>query len=283
MDNNNTMGVIMRAIWTGALSFGLINIPVRLYSGTEDHSLRFSMLHKKDLSPIRFARICRQDGKEVPYEEIVSGYEFSKGDYVVLDEEDFKKVNLKKTKTIDIQGFTNESEIDTIFYEKPYFLEPDKGADKAYTILREALKKSQKVGIAKLVFHNREHLAVIKPYKNILIINQLRYLSEIRETGELKAPAKEAATSQEVIMALKLIEHLSAEFKPAAYHDTYVEDLKEIIEQKSKGIKIKTKGKEPKITPINDIMALLKESLEKDKDKNKKKKTQGSTKKRRSA
>src|SRR5690242_8103003 len=124
----------MRAIWTGALSFGLINIPVRLFSATEDHGLSFDMLHKTDLSPIRYAKICKADGKEVPYQDIVKGYEYQKGDYVILVDEDFKRVNIKKTKTIDMVEFTDESEIDPIYYEKPYYLEPDKGADKAYAL-----------------------------------------------------------------------------------------------------------------------------------------------------
>jgi DNA end-binding protein Ku len=252
----------MRAIWSGALSFGLINIPVRLFSGTEDHGISFTMLHKKDLSPIRFAKVCKSDGKEVAYEDIVKGYEYTKGEFVVMNEEDFEKVNLKKTKTIDIQEFTSETEIDTILYEKPYFLEPDKGADKAYVILREALKKSKKVGVAKFVFHNREHIAVIKPHGDLLILNQLRYVSEIRAPNELKIPSDDAASAKEVTMALKLIDHLSSHFKPETYHDTYIEELKDIIKAKSKGLKIKAKGKEPKITHVNDIMSLLKESLE---------------------
>lgn len=252
----------MRVIWTGSLSFGLINIPVRLYSGTEDHSLSFTMLHKKDLSPIRFAKICKSDGKEVAYEDIVKGYEYKSGEYVVISDEEFEKVNLKKTKTIELQEFTDEAEIDTILYEKPYFLEPDKGADKAYLILREALRKSKKVGVAKFIFHNREHITIIKPYENILILNQLRYFQEIRKPEGLNIPANDVVSGKEVMMALKLIEHLSSHFNPAVYHDTYVDELREFIETKAKGIKIKTKGKEPKITHVDDIMSLLKESVE---------------------
>src|SRR5215211_1486354 len=143
----------MRALWTGSLSFGLINIPMKLYSATQEHGLNFDMLHKKDLSPIRYARICKADGKEIPYKDIVKGYEYQKGDYVVLVEEDFKRANIKKTKSIEMIEFTKESEINPLYYEKPYYLEPDKGADKAYVLLREALLKSKKVGIAKFVLH----------------------------------------------------------------------------------------------------------------------------------
>lgn len=252
----------MRALWSGALSFGLINIPVRLYSATQDHGLNFDMLHKKDLSPIRYARICKSDGREIPYQDIVKGYEYQKGDYVVLVDEDFKRANIKKTKTIDMVDFTDEKEIDPVYYEKPYFLEPGKGADKAYVLLREALKKSKKVGLAKFVLHNREHMAVIKPHDNILILNQLRYKSELKDAGQLHIPEKETASSKEVVMALKLIEQLTTHFHPEQYHDTYTEELKSIIEDKAKGKKPRAKGHEPKITDVKDIMTMLKESLE---------------------
>lgn len=192
----------MRAIWRGSLSFGLINIPVRLYSATQEHALTFDLLHKKDLSPIRYARICKADGKEIPYEDIVKGYEYQKGDYVVLVDEDFKRANVKKTKSIEMIEFTQESEVNPLYYEKPYYLEPDKGADKAYALLREALVKSKKVGIAKFVLHNREHLALIKPYGKLLILNQLRYADEIRQYHELHLPSKEVASSREIGMAL---------------------------------------------------------------------------------
>jgi DNA end-binding protein Ku len=153
----------MRAIWSGALSFGLVNIPVKLYSATAGMGLDLTMLHKKDISPIRYARICRADGKEIPYEDIVKGYEYQKGDYVILTDEDFKKASVEKTKAIEIESFVKESEIDPIYFEKPYYLEPEKGAQKAYALLRESLKKSKKIGLAKFVLRNREHLAAIRP------------------------------------------------------------------------------------------------------------------------
>lgn len=254
----------MRAMWTGALSFGLINIPVRLFSATQDHSLSFNLLHKKDLSPIRYARICKADGKEIPYEDIVKGYEYQKGDYVILVDEDFKRANVKKTKTIDMVEFTDEKEIDPIFYEKPYYLEPDKGADKAYVLLREALQKSKKVGVAKFVLHNREHLGIIKPYNQLIVLNQLRYESEIREFKELHLPSKEEVSSKEIAMAIKLIDQLTAHFNPEDFQDTYTDELKAIIDEKAKGKKPKKgKEKEPKITNVQDIMSMLKQSLEK--------------------
>lgn len=253
----------MRAIWTGALSFGLINIPIRLYKAADDERLNFSLLHKKDLSPIKYARVCKLDGKEIPYADIVKGYEYEKGDYVVLTEEDFKRANVRKTKLIDVIEFTDEKEIDSIFFEKPYYIEPIKEASKAYVILREALRKSKKVGIAKFVLNNREHIGVLQPHGDILVLNQIRYQSQFRDASKLDIPSEdEKVSSKEITMALHLIDYLTAHFKPEEYHDTYQEELKEIIDQKAHGKKPKKKGKEPKVTEAEDIMSLLKKSLE---------------------
>jgi DNA end-binding protein Ku len=254
----------MRAIWTGALSFGLINIPIRLYSATAtEDKLDFDMLHKTDLSPIRYARVCRADGKEIPYDQIVKGYEYREGDYVILTDEDFKNASPRKTKAIDILDFAKESEIDTIYYEKPYFLEPDKGAEKAYALLREALKKSKKVGVASFVLRNREHLAIVKPYGKALLLNQLRFKEEVRSTDGLNLPDSAKARDKEIDMALSLIEHLTETFKPEDYKDTYKQQLKKVIEAKAKGKKIKSKEKEPEPTDVVDLVAMLKASLKK--------------------
>jgi DNA end-binding protein Ku len=253
----------MRPIWSGALSFGLINIPVNLYSATEDHEISFDLLHKKDLSPIRYAKICKGEEKEVPYKDIVKGYKYKEDSYVILTDEDFKKISLQRTKTIEIQFFTDEEEIDSIFYEKPYFLEPSKGASKAYMILREALKKSGKVAVATFILRNREHMAVIKPYEDIIILNQMRYLTEIREVSRLELPAMQKNNVKEVDMAIKLIDQLTHHFNPKKFKDHYVEDLKEMIENKLKGKKLPKKTHEPKITHVEDLMSKLKESLEK--------------------
>lgn len=252
-------------MWNGALSFGLINIPIRLYSAVEERGgISFDMLHKQDLSPIRYARICKEEGKEIPYSDIVKGYKDENGEYVVMSDEDFQKADVQKTKAIDILDFIEEKEIDSIYYEKPYFLEPGKGADKAYVLLRDALSKSKKVGLGRFVFHTREHLAVIRPYGNLLLLEQLRFASEIRDAGELKIPKKAETSEREINMALKLIDQLTSHFKPQAYHDTYTEELQKLIEDKAKGKKVKVKkGKESKIVPMTDIMHLLKESLEK--------------------
>ncbi len=258
----------MKAIWTGALSFGLVNIPVRLYSATEDRAgLDLDMLHKKDLTPIKYVRVCKADGKEVPWDEIVKGYEYAPGDYVVLTDEDFKKANVKKTKTIDIVDFAKESDIDSMYYAKPYFLEPEKGAFKAYALLREAIKRSKKVGIAKFVIRNREHIGAIRAEGKAIVLEQLRYRDELREPNDLNLPAKdEVASKREIDMALNLIDQLTEGFNPKKFKDTYTEDLKAVIKRKAKGKKpvAKNAKKVKDVREVHDIMSILKKSLEKE-------------------
>jgi len=253
----------MRAIWSGSISFGLVNIPVKLYVASEPKGgLEFDMLHKKDFSPIRYARICRADGKEIPFEDIVKGYEYSNGDYVVLTDEDFKKANLKKTKSIEISDFANEDEIDTIYFEKPYYLEPQKGAEKAYALLREALKRSKRVGVARYVIRNREHIGILKTHGNLVLLNQLRYFQEVRNTKELNIPAKEILKKGEIDLAIKLIDELTKPFEPKEYKDTYTEELKKIINKKAKGQLVTPQGEEPVPTKVPDIVSVLRKSLE---------------------
>lgn len=251
----------MRSIWSGSISFGLVNIPVKLYSGSQSHSLDFDMLRQRDLCPVKYKRVCRSDGEEIPWDEIVKGYEYKEGDYVILEKEDFEKANVEKTSTIDITDFVDEKEVNTIFYERPYYLEPSKGGEKPYALLREALKKSKLVGVANFVMRNREHIGVLKPYGNLILLNQLRYHDEIRNTKELKLPDSKKVNQKELKMALALIDQLSGKFKPEDYSDTYIEDLKKIIEAKAKGKKPKAKGKEPKPANVVDMMTLLKKSL----------------------
>ncbi len=260
----------MRSIWKGALSFGLVNIPVHLYTASQEKEISFVLLHKKDFSQIRYARICKEEGKEVPWSEIVKGYEVEKGDFVTLKDEDFEKANLAKAKTIEIFSFVKEEEIETYYYVKPYYCEPDKNAGSAYSLLCEALKKSKKVGLAKFVLRNREHLAVVKAHDNMLIINELRYQSELIKADELKLPAAAKTSAKELDIAMQLINHLTVPFNPKEYHDTYVEEIKKIIKQKAKGRPIHPKTKEPSVTKVHDIMALLKASLEEKKKPGKK-------------
>jgi DNA end-binding protein Ku len=252
----------MRSIWTGSLSFGLVNVPVRLYSATQEHEISFDLLHKTDFSPIRYAKICKAEEKEVPYKDIVKGYEYEKGRYIVLEDKDFERVNQKKSKLIEIQAFTYESEVDAVYFDKPYFLEPDKGAAKAYAILREALKRSEKVGIATFVMRNREHLAIVKPYHDAIVLNILRYESEIRSIKDLDLPESAKGTAKEVEMAVKLIDQLTESFKPENFKSTYTEDLKKVIDEKIKGKGPHPKVSEPKMTKVTDIMSTLKASLQ---------------------
>lgn len=256
----------MRSMWSGSITFGLINVPVKLYSGSEEHALSFDLLHKKDLSPIRYARICKAEEKEVPYKDIVKGYEYEKGEYVVIDTAEFKKAEQEKSNSIEIALFTDQDEIDPIYYDKPYFLEPDKGAEKTYALLRDALRASGKVGVVKYVFRNKGHIGILKPYENALILIQMRYASEIRSLDDLKLPKEKQVNKKELDMALKLVDQLSEKFKPEAFKDEYTKELKKEIDAKIKGKPLKKKGgAAPKPSKIHDIMGLLKESLEKEK------------------
>ncbi len=253
----------MRSIWRGALSFGLVHIPVRMYSASSQRELKFKLLHKKDLSEIRYARICKADEKEIPWEDIVKGYEDDKGNYIILTEEDFEKANLKKTRSIEILDFTDENQIDTIYYENPYYLEPEKNAGKAYALLYEALKRSKKVAVGRFVFHHHEHIGVIRVHKNILVLHQLRYHKELTSFKELNIPDV-SVSKTELDMALKLIDELSKPFKPEKYSDTYTEEIKAIIKKKGKGKKILVTEPKEKSPKVHDILSLLKASLPKE-------------------
>ncbi len=249
----------MRYLWKGTISFGLINIPVGVYPASVEHELKFTLLHNKDLSEVRYARICKEEEKEIPYEEIVRGFKKS-GHYKVISEEDLKKAEGEKSRVIDIVNFCDEGDVDTIYYSKPYFLKADKGAAKAYFLLEQALKKAKKLAIVRFTFKNHRHLGVIKVYENGLVLNQLRFHSQILS---LEAPEEKVRVSTaEVEVAQKLIAQLSGPFKPEHFHDSYVEDLKKTISKKeSKKVITKTK-KEEKTAKVYDIMALLKASLD---------------------
>lgn len=254
----------MRPIWSGVLSFGLINIPIKVYSGTAGTKFEFNFLHKTDLSPIRYAKVCRKDGKELTQNDIVKGYEYRDGDYVVLTNEDLKKVNMDRSQAIDVLGFVKESEIDSIYFEKPYYLEPDKGAGKAYTILRESLKKSKKVGVAKFVIHSREHLGIIKPHEKIIVLEQMRFEDQIAAWEKLTIPKHESPRAKELTMATSFIDHLTEHFNPDDYKDTFHDKLAAIIKQKIQKAPapkfLKAKVLSP--TKSTDLMLMLRESLE---------------------
>ncbi|HET9850784.1 MAG TPA: Ku protein [Candidatus Saccharimonadales bacterium] len=252
----------MRAIWTGSIGFGLVNIPVKMYSGSESRAgLDLHMLHKADSSPIRYARICRRDGKEIPYDEIVKGYEYQDGDYITLSSEDFKKADARKTKTLEIRQFADESEIDSRYYDKPYYLEPGRGAEQAYRLLHEALKKSGKVALVKYAMRARDNMGAVKPIGHALVLNQMRFPADVRRPTDLNLPDSEVGEA-ELKMALALIDQLTKPFIAEDWHDTYTEELEEIIEQKAKGHEPKTHGSEPRPTKVKDLMSTLKASLE---------------------
>lgn len=249
----------MRYIWKGNISFGLINVPVGLLAAARDRRLSFTLLHKKDNSAIRYARICVEEEKEVPYEEIVKGIQRG-GHYKVLTPADFKAAEGEKSKTIDIALFCDENEVDPLYYEKPFFLKPDKGGEKAYALLHKALSDTGKVAIAQFTFKNHIQLAAIKPYKNLLVLNQMRYDAQIVATKdiEIKNPK---VSSKEVDMAKTLIDQLTEPFVASKFHDKYVEKLEKTISKKGV-VKVKEEEPEKPTAKVYDIMSLLKESLE---------------------
>lgn len=252
----------MKAIWKGALNFGLVNIPVQMYTARQEKELSFVLMHKKDNSPIRYARICKSEEKEVPWNEIVKAYEYENGEFVVMNDEDFEKASFKKTKTIEIISFVNEDEVDSIYFVKPYFLEPQKGAEKAYNLLRDAIKKSKKVGLAKFVLRTREYLGILKIHENVIVLNELRYENELVKVKEMNIPTTSKPNPKEMEIAVQLIDQLTEEFKPNAYKDLYVEEMKKIIKQKAKGKLIYPKEEKIPATKVHDIMTLLQASLD---------------------
>lgn len=260
----------MHAIWSGSINFGLVNIPIKLYSASEESGLDLTMLHKKDLSPIRYARICKAEGKEIAYQDIVKGYEYQKADYVIITDKDFENASARSSHSIEITEFVAEKEIDIRFFNKPYYLEPGKNAEQAYALLREALNKSKKVGIARFIIRDREHIAVVKPLDKVLVLNKLRYFSELRDPQALKLPDIKTTNKKEIEMALALVNQLTKRFNPKKFHDSYAETLEKVIALKTKGKKITKKAKAPEVTKVKNLMDALKASLEKTKSSSKK-------------
>src|SRR5712692_7348450 len=255
----------MRAIWKGTVSFGLVNIPIALYPATRKEELKFRLLRKDDLSPVNYKRVAEKDGKEVPWDEIVKGYEYEKGKYVVLREEDFQRVDLEATQTVDIQDFVDIDEINPMFFYKPYYLEPQKGGDKAYALLRDSLQESKKVGIAKVVIKTRQYLAGVKPEDGALVLELMHFADELAETSQLRIPKKVEVGKREMNMATALVDSMSSKWNPEKYKDDYREALMEVIEEKVEagGKEIEEKPrKAPKPTKIIDLVSVLQKSLE---------------------
>lgn len=257
----------MRALWSGSLSFGLINIPIKLFSATKENALKFKLLEKDNMCPIVYNRVCKFDNREVDYENIIRGFEYGKNNYIPIDKKDFEKANAKKTKTIEIVSFAKASEIDAKYFDKPYYIEPEKGAEKAYVLLREALKKSKKVGVAKFVIHSREHIATIRTEKDLLMLEQLRYANEIRNPADLAIPSEKKFSEKELQIAMMLMDQLTEPFDISKYKDTFTDELMKVIEAKAQGRDYRNKVEVPSNTQMRDLLNQLKKSLELEKKK----------------
>src|ERR687888_1989268 len=255
-----------RAIWSGSISFGLLNVPVRLYSAVSRKNVSFRELREKDGSRVRHKRVAEADGEEVPYEEIVKGYEISPEQYVVITRDELEEIDPKKTRAIEIQDFVDLDDIDPIYFDHPYYLGPDKGAEKAYALLVKAMADSKKVAVARFVLRNREHLAAIRPADNVLTMATMRFADEVvapDELGEDVVPGNgRKLDKREVDMAKQLIDSLTADFDPSKYRDEYREELLALIDRKAQGkAVVEPVSEEPKPTKAPDLMAALEESL----------------------
>lgn len=252
----------MKAIWKGAIGFGLVNIPVKLYSATQQSTLNLDMVDSRDLSNIRYVRVNEHSGKEVQWENIAKAYKLGE-DYVLLDEEDFMEAAPEKSKLIEVNQFVEEQEIDTIFYENAYYIEPEKSGEKAYALLREALSKSGKVGVAQFVLRTAAALCVLKPMGDMLVLNKLRFAEEIRSTDVFSLPKKSTVKPAELKMALTLIDQYTEPFHIEDYKDNYAADLLKIIQAKAKGKRKPVKKLRVVHKQGKDLMEQLKASLKK--------------------
>ena len=252
-----------RAIWTGAFSFGLVNIPVEVHTAVRDSRPHFRMLHAKDRSPINFERVCQKDGKTVAWDDLVKGYEYEKGRFVVLTKEDFTAAALEKTERIDILDFVEADAIDDRFFDKPYYLTPGKGGDVAYALLREAIRESGRIGIAKFILREVQHLAAVEVIEDALVLSTLRFADELVDVATLKFPKRRAGKKKELDMATTLVESLAAEWNPEKYTDDYRENLMRVIKAKMKGKKADLVSEEqPRDSKVVDLMERLRRSLE---------------------
>jgi DNA end-binding protein Ku len=258
---------VARAIWSGSISFGLLNVPVKLYSAVSKQSVRFRELREGDGSRVKHKRVAESDGKEVPYEKIVKGYEYAPDQYVVLSRDELSELEPQRSRTIEIQDFVDLDDIDPIYFEQPYYLGPDKGAARAYALLVQAMKDSRKVAVARFVLRNKEHLAAIRPMDDVLTLTTMRFHDEVTSPGELDGEVFEEEKpkkpeKRELEMAKQLIESLAGDFKPNSYRDEYREELLDLLERKAEGKEVvSAPTEEPKPTKAPDLMAALEESL----------------------
>lgn len=252
----------MRAIWKGSISFGLVYIPIAVYPATKEEKLSFRQLRATDLSPIKYKKVAEADSREVSADQIVKGFEYERGRYVVLKEEDFAKVRIESTHSIDITDFVDLGQVDPKFFYKPYFLEPQKGGEKAYSLLHRALSGTGKIGIAKVVISNREHLASVKPDGLFLILELMHFASEILSPEELKNGPVSAITDKELKMAQSLIESMCVPWEPEKYRDEYRTAVMEMIEQKAQHKEVAGKpAPAVRATNVVDLVKVLQESL----------------------
>lgn len=264
-----------RTLWKGAISFGLVHIPVGLYSGAKRNRFDLTMLDRRDMKPVGFKRYNKETGAEVPWDQIVKGYEYEDGRYVVLMDEDFRRANVEATQTIDIVRFVEEKEIAPMYYDTPYYLAPDRRGEKGYALLRETLRQTHKVGVANVVIRTRQYVAALIPLGQMLILNTLRYADEVRTADDLEVPPKQiravGVTPREAQMAVKLVEEMTGKWDPDDYHDTYHEDLLALIDKRIKAGQTENVShadaleseERPGRGEVVDLMVLLKRSLRK--------------------
>ncbi|MDD5198625.1 MAG: Ku protein [Terrimicrobiaceae bacterium] len=255
----------MRAIWKGAITFGLVNIPVSLYPATRREELKFRLLRGKDLSPVNYKRVAEADGKEVPWEDIVKGYEYEKGKFVILKDEDFARVDIEATQTVDILHFVAIKEVNPLLFYKPYYMEAAKGGDRAYVLLRDALEETGKIAIAKVVIKTRQHLAAVKPQERGLMLELMHFPHEILDTSEFKSPQEKKPARSEMTMARQLIASMSEKWRPEDYTDEYRDALEKMIEEKVEhgGRQAPATTRRSKPTNIIDLVSVLQQSIEK--------------------
>ncbi len=248
------------SVWSGYLTFGLISMPVRLFSGARSSGISFNMLHRDDLSRLKQQYVCLADGKVVERSEIVKGYEYRKDEYVVIEPDEIKKIEPKTAKTMEILEFVKESEVDPVYFESSYYMVPEEAGRRPYALLTKALEESEYVAIAKLTMHNREYTVFLRPHSGGMMLHTMYYAEEVRKVEEFGAPDVELKDA-EVKVAHQLIEALAAEWDPEKYHDTFQDNVKKLIETKLEGGKIAEVEKPKKLAPVVDLMAALKQSL----------------------
>jgi DNA end-binding protein Ku len=252
-----------RALWKGSIAFGLVNIPVELHTAVRDSRPRFRMLHAEDKSPVKFERICAREGKPVAWDELVKGYEYEKGRFVVLTKEDFKAAALEKTRTIDIRNFVKGEAIDDRFFETSYYLTPVKGGERSYALLREAIRETGLVGVATIVLRDAQHLAALEVKDDAMVLTMMRYAEELVDIGEYTFPAAKDVRKPELQMARTLVEQLADKWDPEQYTDEYRANLMKIIKAKMKGRTVDLKETpEPRQAEVVDLMERLRESLQ---------------------